>query len=191
MLRAAAVSLSSDSVSLDRAVQLDGQDTKEIPFDALVMSTGTKLSPPGSMPGETKAEGVAYLQSIQGDLKKAQKIVILGGGAVGVREWSARSSFARPRLTHLRRTLEMATDLAVIYEGQKDITLVQSRTLMPRFHPQLHEICMKRFEELGIKTVLGSRAVVPEGGYEGVKEVRTEAGKVVEADFVVSPRCPF
>lgn len=80
----------------------------------------------------------------------------------------------------------MATDLAIVYKGEKDITVVQSRTLMPRFHPLLHETCMKRFEDLKIKTVLGSRAVVPEGGFAGVKEVKLKDGRTVEADFVVS-----
>jgi len=45
---------------------------------------------------------------------------------------------------------------------------------------------MKRFEALKIKTVLGSRAVVPEGGFARVKEVKLEDGRTVEADFVVS-----
>lgn len=83
----------------------------------------------------------------------------------------------------------MATDLAIVYKGEKDVTVVQSRTLMPRFHPLLHETCMKRFDELKIKTVLGSRAIVPEGGFAGVKEVKLVDGRTVEADFVAS--CSF
>ena len=39
------------------------------------------------MPGESKKEGIEYLKSIQEDLSKAKKIVILGGGAVGVRKY--------------------------------------------------------------------------------------------------------
>jgi pyruvate/2-oxoglutarate dehydrogenase complex dihydrolipoamide dehydrogenase (E3) component len=81
----------------------------------------------------------------------------------------------------------MATDLAVLYPApQKSITVVQSRRLMPRFHPLLHETVQKRFDDLGIKTVLGSRAVVPEGGFEGVKQVTTVDRRIVEADYVVS-----
>lgn len=56
------------------------------------MATGTRLRPPGNMPGDgSKSAGVAYLQSIQRELEKAQRIVILGGGAVGVRELSRRT----------------------------------------------------------------------------------------------------
>lgn len=80
----------------------------------------------------------------------------------------------------------MATDLAVLYKGSKQITVVQSRTMMPRFHPALHDLVMKRFDELGVKTVLGSRAVVPEDGFEGASEVRTQDGRIVKADYVVS-----
>ncbi|KAM0787304.1 hypothetical protein ACM66B_007080 [Microbotryomycetes sp. NB124-2] len=160
-------SISSDAIKLATAVSLDGTETTRIPYDALVIATGTTLSPPGSIPGQaTKKEGVEYLRSIQDELKRANKIVILGGGAVGV---------------------QMATDLAIQYpNNEKEITIVQSRTLMPRFHNDLHELVMKRFQELGIKTVLGSRAVVPRGGFDGAKRVELQDGRVVEADFVIN-----
>lgn len=68
-------------------MQLDGKATSELPYDALVIATGTTLSPPGSIPGEaTKRQGIEYLRSVQNELRKADKIAILGGGAVGVRE---------------------------------------------------------------------------------------------------------
>lgn len=188
VVRAAAESISPTSVSLDRVIELDGKTVQSIDFDALVVATGTKLTPPGTMPGESKKEGIEYLRGIQEDIKRAKKIVILGGGAVGVRKSRVRPSRkCRTSAELISRTLtEMATDLAIVYQGEKDITVVQSRTIMPRFHPLLHETCMKRFEELKIKTVLGSRAVVPEGGFAGVKEVKLEDGRVIEADFVVS-----
>ncbi|KAK4048629.1 hypothetical protein OIV83_004599 [Microbotryomycetes sp. JL201] len=159
-------SISSDCIKLAKPIELDGQETTEVRYDALVIATGTTLSPPGSIPGQaSKKEGVEYLRSIQDELKRANKIVILGGGAVGV---------------------QMATDLAVMYPNQKEITVVQSRTLMPRFHSNLHELVMNRFKELGIKTVLGSRAVVPPGGFEGAKRVETLDGRTIEADFVIN-----
>lgn len=84
-IRAAAESISPTSVQLDRPVELDGKMLQSIQFDALVIATGTKLTPPGTMPGESKKEGIEYLRGIQEDIKGAKKIVILGGGAVGVR----------------------------------------------------------------------------------------------------------
>ncbi|GAA6039527.1 hypothetical protein JCM8097_008368 [Rhodosporidiobolus ruineniae] len=158
-------------VRLDREVQLPGEEgrTREIEYEELILATGTKLSKPGTLELE-KADSVKYLQSIQSKLKDAKDIVVIGGGAVGV---------------------QMATDLAVLYaDQQKSITVVQSRRLMPRFHPRLHEIVLKRFEELGIKSVLNVRAEIPEGGYEGLNErgggeVVLKDGRRIKADYVI------
>ncbi|GAA6003325.1 NAD(P)/FAD-dependent oxidoreductase [Rhodotorula paludigena] len=160
------------AVALDparRTVQL--ADGGELGYEALVVATGTKLSPPGTMPGGgDKKDGVEYLRSIQGKLKAADEIVIIGGGAVGV---------------------QMACDLAILYPAKRGhITLIQSRRLMPRFHPQLHDIVSKRFAELGVNTITGVRAEVPEGGYErlneqGGGEIVLKDGRRIKADYVV------
>ncbi|GAA6052818.1 hypothetical protein JCM3770_006267 [Rhodotorula araucariae] len=139
-------------------------------YDALVLATGTVLSPPGTMPGREKHHGVQYLRGVQSQLRDAGEIVIVGGGAVGV---------------------QMACDLAVLYPAKRGhITLIQSRRLMPRFHPALHDLVLKRFEELGIKTVLGVRAEMPDGGYDALNEqgggeVRLKDGRTVKADYVI------
>ncbi|GAA5912987.1 hypothetical protein JCM6882_008890 [Rhodosporidiobolus microsporus] len=177
IVQAEAVGLKLDGegrrVLLDREVKLPGEEGRkgEIEFEALVLATGTKLSKPGTLDPE-KADAVAYLQGVQAKLKDAKDIVIIGGGAVGV---------------------QMATDLAILYPpstSNKSITVVQSRRLMPRFHPRLHEIVAKRFEELGVKCVTGVRARVPEGGYEGVNErgggeVELSDGRKIKADYVI------
>ncbi|TNY20309.1 putative oxidoreductase [Rhodotorula diobovata] len=176
ILRANVTSLdpSSRTLALERVgagETLSAGVGAELQYDALVLATGTTLSPPGTMPGSgDKADGVKYLRSIQGKLKSAEEIVIVGGGAVGV---------------------QMACDLAVLYPSKRNhITLVQSRRLMPRFHPALHDLVLKRFDELGVKTVLGVRAEVPEGGYEAVNErgggeVKLVDGRALKADYVI------
>ncbi|BGP51958.1 hypothetical protein JCM10450v2_007918 [Rhodotorula kratochvilovae] len=163
ILRASAVSLDPAA----RTLTLDAEP-REVRYDALVLATGTVLSPPGTMPGREKHEGVGYLRGVQRKLREAGEIVIVGGGAV-----------------------EMACDLAILYPAKRGhITLVQSRRLMPRFHPALHELVLKRFEELGVTTVLGVRAEMPEGGYEALNErgggeVRLQDGRAVKADYVI------
>jgi len=65
---------------------------------------------------------------------------------------------------------------------------------MNRFHPSLSELIKKRFEELGVETMLGSRAVIPAGGFgdEGEEvEVRTEDGRSLWADCAVRLRDPY
>ncbi|CAI4213588.1 unnamed protein product [Parascedosporium putredinis] len=71
VVRAKVLSLFPDRIVLDR----DWQGTKEVPYDYVVITTGTRLPAPGTMEHEDKAS------SIQG----AHKIVIVGGGAVGVK----------------------------------------------------------------------------------------------------------
>lgn len=89
ILRARALSVAPTEkargvITLDREVELDGKRSTQIPHDFLVVATGTKLQPPGTLPGETKVEGVKALQDLQDKIRDASKIVLVGGGAVGV-----------------------------------------------------------------------------------------------------------
>ncbi|KAK1574082.1 uncharacterized protein LY79DRAFT_640394 [Colletotrichum navitas] len=136
VIHARAHSLHHNSVVLDR----DWQGSTEIPFDYLVVATGTQLPAPGTMQHDDKLSSIKYLQSYQGSVIKASSIVLVGGGAVGV---------------------QMATDLKELYPD-KEITLVHSRDcLMPLYHSKFHEILKSRFDELGVKLITGTRAVFP------------------------------
>lgn len=71
----------------DRVVVETGKGEKEeIEYEYLVLATGTKLTPPGTLHTEGKVDGIKYFQDHQAAMKKAEKIVIIGGGAVGIRE---------------------------------------------------------------------------------------------------------
>lgn len=152
--------------------------TTKIPFDYLLLATGTRLSGPGTSPHDTKPLSISFLQSFQRAIASpaTQHVVIVGGGAVGV---------------------QMACDLKELYPSKR-VTLVHSREqLMPVYHERLSEIIKERFGELGVEMVLGRRAVVPEGpeggwtlpgpGEEGNQKmvVRLVDGEVVEGDVVV------
>ncbi|KAJ8125273.1 hypothetical protein O1611_g8366 [Lasiodiplodia mahajangana] len=126
VVRARVSALQQDRVVLDR----DWQGVREIPYEYLVVATGTKLRAPGTMQDDEKPLSVKYLQGYQQRLKNAKSIAIIGGGAVGV---------------------QMATDLKEIYP-EKEITLVHSRNqLMPLYHKKLDEIIKERCQELGVK----------------------------------------
>lgn len=126
VVQARVVSLSPSIAHLDR----EWQGSKELPFEYLVAATGTRLAAPGTVPHDDKASSVGYLQSYQQSLKHAKRVVIIGGGAVGV---------------------QMACDLKEFYPD-KEITLVHSRDqLMPVYAVALSELIKERFKELGIK----------------------------------------
>ncbi|KAI0808676.1 hypothetical protein GGR55DRAFT_679895 [Xylaria sp. FL0064] len=164
VVRARVSALHKDRVVLDR----DWQGLREIPYDYLVMATGTKLRAPGTMQDDEKPLSVKYLQDYQQRLKDSKSIAIVGGGAVGV---------------------QMATDLKEIYP-EKEITLIHSRDqLMPVYHSKLSDIIKARCQELGIKLVLGSRVNIPADDFQQAAgkpiTISLQNGSTLEADVVI------
>ncbi|KAI1851390.1 hypothetical protein JX265_000376 [Neoarthrinium moseri] len=161
VVQAKVESLQPGRVILDR----EWQGSKEIPYEYLVVATGTKLQAPGTMADNDKSLSIKYFQDYQKRVQDARSIVIVGGGAVGV---------------------QMATDLKELYRG-KEVTLVHSRNqLMPLYHEALDKLIKDRCEELGVKLVLGSRVVMPPGGFRpDAKSVELQNGVVLSADLVI------
>ncbi|KAJ9122233.1 hypothetical protein QFC22_001652 [Naganishia vaughanmartiniae] len=141
VIRARALSVQPDNkIVLDR----EWKGETVVPFEYLVVATGTQLPSPGSMQGEEKTDGVGFFKTYQAGVQRAKDVVIVGGGAVGV---------------------QMALDLKEVHP-EKNVTLVHSREhVMNRFDTRLHDIVAKRCEELGVKLVTGQRVQVPAGGY--------------------------
>ncbi|KAL4884485.1 hypothetical protein BJY04DRAFT_182604 [Aspergillus karnatakaensis] len=140
VVQARVLSVLPNHLTLDRPFH----GSSDLPFEYLVLATGTRLSEPAGMRDDDKVSSVTYLQKHQNDIKEAKSILIAGGGAVGV---------------------QMATDLKEYYPD-KEVTVVQSRPkLMPQYHGKLDQIIRKRFEELGIKFITGSRVSVPPSGF--------------------------
>jgi NADH dehydrogenase FAD-containing subunit len=116
---------------------------EHIPYEYLIIATGTYAAPPSTLNVKGKADGVALLQRYQRRVGKASKIVVVGGGAVGV---------------------QLATDIKDYYPS-KSVTLVHSRSrVMHKFHPKLHELISARAEELGVDMVLNERVKVRADG---------------------------
>ncbi|KAF7554359.1 hypothetical protein G7Z17_g2963 [Cylindrodendrum hubeiense] len=164
VIRAKAISLTADHVVLDR----DWQGSNKVPFEYVVVTTGTRLPAPGSMEHDEKPLSIDYFKTYQQGVKNAKAIVIVGGGAVGV---------------------QMATDLKEIYP-EKSVTLVHSRDrLMPLYHPKMDQIIRDRFTELGVNVLTGTRAVVPSGGFpnDGTDfELELKDGRKVPTDLVIT-----
>jgi NADH dehydrogenase FAD-containing subunit len=119
------------------------------------------------LPGSGKLDGVTYLQKHAQKVARSSKIVLIGGGAVGV---------------------QMATDIKELYPD-KSVVLVHSRKqVMNKFHHKLHDIIAERCVELGIDMRVGSRVKVPPNGYpsDGSEfHVELEYGSSIPADFAV------
>lgn len=167
IVQAKALKLTKEEVVLDREIELDGEKTNKISYAALAITTGTKLSPPSTLPGSEKLDGTTYLRKHAAQVEASQKIVIIGGGAVGV---------------------QMATDIKQLFPS-KSVTLVHSRAnLMSKFHHGLHDIVKQRSDDLGINLVLGKRVKLPENGYptNGQEfQVELQDGINLPADFAI------
>ncbi|KZT50416.1 FAD/NAD(P)-binding domain-containing protein [Calocera cornea HHB12733] len=164
------IQASATEVLPDKVLLKPGEGSSapnEIPYEYLVIATGTRLPPPGTLHVEGKVAGTQYFQEYQEQVKNASNIAIIGGGAIGV---------------------QMTTDIKEYYPD-KHITLIHSRAhLMNKFHPKMHEVTMERCKELGIDIILEDRVKVPPAGFpvgKGEFTIELQSGKSVKADFAI------
>lgn len=117
-------------------------DGVSIPYSHMVYALGSHLPDPLRTEARTKTEGMSWMRDIQARVKASQEIVLVGGGALGV---------------------EFATDIKSVYPDKK-VTLIHSRKqLLPNFDEKVHEVALKRLQELGVDVVLGERLALTEG----------------------------
>ncbi|ORX40015.1 hypothetical protein BD324DRAFT_615943 [Kockovaella imperatae] len=116
----------------------------------------------------TKKGGIAWMQRQAEELKSANTVLIVGGGALGI---------------------QYATDLKDLYP-HKNVTLLHSRTrLMPIYPVEMHIAIVERLATLGVNVVLGERVMTaPDHAehYDGkVKHLLTDKGRQFDADLVL------
>lgn len=146
----------------DNAVTLEGTG-EEIPYSFLVIATGSGV--PEGLPSRVncvdREDGVKALKDIQTNIKDADNLVVVGGGAAGV---------------------EVATDAKNLYPD-KHVTLVHSRgAVMHRFGKELQNEAASGLEGLGVEVILNDRvASEVEDGHVALK-----SGKEIPCDYVVS-----
>ncbi|KAI8680526.1 Oxidoreductase [Fusarium keratoplasticum] len=163
VVKARATAVLANQLFLDR----EWQNSREIPFDYLVIATGTKRPAPFDMPSDDKPNAINYLQAYQKRVAEAQSILIVGGGANGV---------------------QIAADIKELYP-EKDVILAHSRQqLMPGFHQDLDALIKKRFKELGVSLILGCRVATTStntGTSGNSPMLRTEHGKTLVPDLII------
>ncbi len=155
-------------VEIDRGSKLVRlEDGREIGFDKLILATG---SAPAKLPIEgIELEGVyfmkkdfEYLSEIAEKLRKAEKIVIIGGGAIGV---------------------ELAEQLV---KAGKEVHVVEllEHCLQLVLDPEFAELVDKELEKIGVRLHLKTSVSKIEGS-EKAERVLLSNGEVIEADAVV------
>lgn len=91
-MQARAVALRPRELTLDR----EWQGSRRVPFDYLVVATGTRLAPPGTVPADDKAPAVDYLKQYNRGIEEARSVLVVGGGAVGVQSTLASNPSTPP-----------------------------------------------------------------------------------------------
>jgi NADH dehydrogenase FAD-containing subunit len=170
-------SINEESIKLESQVTLDGNSTDTIPYAYLIFATGSVGHFPIRVPTYTNtSDAKKAFKDMQSQVKKATKILIVGGGPVG---------------------FEFAGEITEYYNGKdgrkkKEVTLVSSgnKLLHPDAKDNLHSKALNALKKSGVKVILGQQAkdFDPKfNGYLGKTETFTlQNGETVDADFVLS-----
>ncbi|KAK7432316.1 hypothetical protein QQZ08_001263 [Neonectria magnoliae] len=137
---------------------------EEIPYEYLIIATGSVVEEglPSRTNATDKLESMRRLREMQNNIEKANRIVVVGGGAAGV---------------------EVATDAKSMYPN-KTVILVHSRkALMHRFGEGLQKAAMEGFGKLGGETILEERVV---GEDKEAGTVTLRSGRIIECDLFIN-----
>ncbi|KDR71582.1 hypothetical protein GALMADRAFT_74880 [Galerina marginata CBS 339.88] len=185
-LQAQVNSIRPTNITISRSFPELGIPTTTIAFDYAIYALGAHLPPPLNLWGTTKdatdevtgdtalftgskIEACEWFKEKQKIIEKAQTVLVVGGGALGI---------------------QFATDIKSVYPTKK-ITLLHSRSrLLPRFDEKMHEEIEKSCVSLDIELILGERLdldSIENGSAKinqlGKKVVRTVTGREIEADL--------
>ncbi|KAF9773107.1 hypothetical protein IL306_009150 [Fusarium sp. DS 682] len=120
-----------------------------LPYDYVVIATGAAQPPPARLNARVKDDAIEELHGFQQRIAKADRIAVIGAGAVGI---------------------ELSTEIKEKYPT-KSVTLVHSRQqLLPRFGHKLHEHVLPALQNKGIEVRLGERPDFPKDAGQSVQE---------------------
>jgi apoptosis-inducing factor 2 len=131
---------------------------QRVPFDYIVLCTGSSYNLPIKEKEVVTATRAKHLREQHERLCKAEHVVLVGGGMVGV---------------------ELAAEIGEHYPG-KHVTLIHSREeLMPRNHAKTRKYAHKFLTKKGINLVYGERLIEKKG-----KVCVTDKGREIPADMI-------
>ncbi|KAF9282234.1 Apoptosis-inducing factor 2 [Linnemannia elongata] len=165
VIQALATNITKTHVEIDRPIEGFGTS---IEYEYLIYATGARHPEPGNLNDhDTKTGAIQRLKEVQAKIQKATKILLIGGGAVG---------------------LELAVEIREHFP-EKEVTLVHSRDrYMPSYKTTMHEKTVAILAEFGVREIRGDRVVVPEGGFKDdfkMIKVATRDGKEIESDLQI------
>ncbi|KAE9350036.1 hypothetical protein PF008_g6644 [Phytophthora fragariae] len=166
---ATSISVDSNEVSYHSIDRDDKQSEtiEKLPFDYLVLAMGSTYSVPIKQDSHDYARSTteSKLQEVRSAIESAEKILIVGGGAVGC-EVAAEIKTKYPSKT-----------VTIIEAHNK---LIAGNNLTDKFYTRLNA----RLETLGVKTILGERLTERlSGNCLEKRTLRTDKGTEIESDI--------
>lgn len=123
------------------------QSGEKLTFKYLVIATGVIQPHPARMISDEREEACEELRRLRARIQEAQRIAIVGGGAVGV---------------------QLSADIKSAFPT-KEIVLVHSKErLLNSFGERLSGFVLGKLEDLGVRVMLGQRPVVPPVKVDGL-----------------------
>ncbi|TIA76110.1 hypothetical protein E3P92_00050 [Wallemia ichthyophaga] len=155
-----AIQFDETTVTIDKSSKIG----KTIPYDILLLATGSNYAFP-CRPDTQSFTMKDHLKNMQGEIENSGKIVIVGGGSLGV---------------------EMSGEVRERYKD-KEVTLVHSHGDLCGKEVGLHGEVYSQLTRKGVKVVLNERVDnigELQFGYGEERTIRTTSGKEFRADFV-------
>ncbi|KAJ7110023.1 FAD/NAD(P)-binding domain-containing protein [Mycena epipterygia] len=142
-------------------------DGKQLPYDVLVLAPGSQWEGPLDIPDDSAAVK-EFIAAGRANFKKAQKILLVGGGAVGV---------------------EFAGEIKDVWP-EKEVTIVHGdNAIMNSTYPSgFRKALEKDLRARGINLILND--YVDEIPAPGPVSLQTRNGKEINVDLVISTRGP-
>jgi NADH dehydrogenase FAD-containing subunit len=146
--------------------QVTLQNGETVPFDYLVIATGSRYDGIFKNQTTTKAEGLALIHDYIGKINAAQKIVLVGGGSAGI---------------------EVAGEIKETYP-QKEVIIVhsQSKLLTDVYADDVRDRFLEKLKAKNVKVVFNEKVNNLESWREGPHVLETASGKKIESDLTIN-----
>jgi NADH dehydrogenase FAD-containing subunit len=152
--------ITNGHIDLDRPVK--GFGTR-VPYNYLVYALGAKL--PGFLSAvvdSDKVSSTGWMKSLQEKIANSTKVVVVGGGALGI---------------------QFASDIKE-RSPEKSVTLIHSRDrFLPLYDPRMHDLIHERLAALGVEMIFNDRVTSSLSATEGEHIVTTRSGLKFECDL--------
>ncbi|WRT63953.1 uncharacterized protein IL334_000880 [Kwoniella shivajii] len=182
--------LKANSVVLENPFE----GSNEVPFFKCILATGAQQpSPMRPAVDSSRKEYEEALIKTQGEIKNASKIVVVGGGAVGLEiAGEIRSAHPDKAITVVHSSSHVLNPTANAPDPNGKAHSYSSPPTAPKLSVTLEKV----LKEMQIDVILSDKVQIPAsqsspedwsgsfGAQDGVKEIKLESGKSLEADYV-------